>query len=332
VLVVGAGIAGLATALASSRAGCEVEVVERHGDLAELAAGLTLWPNALRALDGLGGGGEVREESAAVVSGGFQRPDGSWLKRMDSDITRTALGEPLAVIARGELLGILARAVSDVPIRRGTAARRWRGVAGSVEVELADGTIVSAHAVVGADGIHSAMAYQLHPDSRLRYAGYTAWRGVASTRLAEMPASETWGPGGAFGYLPMAGDRTYWFATQEHARASVLRRRRPPAPAGTLRVLAPAHPRPDRRHGPGGEPAQRIGNSPEPPSAFTTFEQARRQRVRRIARQSSLLARIIQGESLSAALGRAAFAHIPEAMALRQMAQVGGTARFAVPG
>ena len=47
----------------------------------------------------------------------------------------------------------------------------------------------------------------------IRYAGYTAWRGIAPFRTAGLLAGETLGRGQRFGLVPIAGDRVYWYAT-----------------------------------------------------------------------------------------------------------------------
>ena len=53
-LIIGAGIGGLAAAVALQRAGLAVRVFERSPAVREAGAGLSLWPNALRALGKLG--------------------------------------------------------------------------------------------------------------------------------------------------------------------------------------------------------------------------------------------------------------------------------------
>src|SRR5205807_8850936 len=95
IVVAGAGIAGLALAATLTRTGRPVSVFERHAALAETGAGISLWPNALAALDVVGLGAPVREASAPVATGGVQRPDGSWIRRVDRTRLEAALGEPL---------------------------------------------------------------------------------------------------------------------------------------------------------------------------------------------------------------------------------------------
>jgi 2-polyprenyl-6-methoxyphenol hydroxylase-like FAD-dependent oxidoreductase len=57
ILVIGAGICGLATAVALQRRGHPVTVIEERTDTSS-GAGISIWPNALAALDevGLAGG------------------------------------------------------------------------------------------------------------------------------------------------------------------------------------------------------------------------------------------------------------------------------------
>ena len=59
ILVVGAGISGLVTAIALQRAARDVVVIERASELREIGAGISLWPNAVNALRRLGVGAAI---------------------------------------------------------------------------------------------------------------------------------------------------------------------------------------------------------------------------------------------------------------------------------
>jgi 2-polyprenyl-6-methoxyphenol hydroxylase-like FAD-dependent oxidoreductase len=87
-----------------------------------------------------------------------------------------------------------------------------------------------AAAVIGADGTHSIVARHLNGDLAHRYAGYTAWRGVASHTIDPDIAGEVLGPGVEFGHVPLGADRTYWFATERAPEGHV-------APQGELSYL-----------------------------------------------------------------------------------------------
>ena len=71
VTVLGAGIGGLAVALASARRGAVVEVIEQAEELREVGAGLQISPNGMAVLDALGVG--------AAVAAGAQRGRRVWL-------------------------------------------------------------------------------------------------------------------------------------------------------------------------------------------------------------------------------------------------------------
>src|SRR5258708_6726031 len=78
-IIIGGGIAGLASALALTRRGWQVEVLERAPEFTEAGAGLSLWPNALRALDALGVGEPVRGRAVLQGPVGIRDPAGRWL-------------------------------------------------------------------------------------------------------------------------------------------------------------------------------------------------------------------------------------------------------------
>lgn len=70
-LIVGGGIGGLATAIAFDRRGWEVEILEKATKITAVGAGLSLWPNAIRALDALGLGDEVQAAPSRMARPGF---------------------------------------------------------------------------------------------------------------------------------------------------------------------------------------------------------------------------------------------------------------------
>lgn len=84
-IIAGGGIGGLASALALARRGWDVEVLERAPEFTEVGAGLSLWPNGLRALDALGIGGPVRERAALEGQAGIRDASGRWLARVDPE-------------------------------------------------------------------------------------------------------------------------------------------------------------------------------------------------------------------------------------------------------
>jgi 2-polyprenyl-6-methoxyphenol hydroxylase-like FAD-dependent oxidoreductase len=127
-------------------------------------------------------------------------------------------------------MGLLADALSPGTIESGCAATELVARVDGVRITLADGTIREADGVVGADGVGSVVARHLNGALPRRYAGYTAWRGVADYALDPELAGETMGTGTEFGHVPLGGQHTYWFATERSPEGES-------APGGELAYL-----------------------------------------------------------------------------------------------
>ena len=77
----------------------------------------------------------------------------------------------------------------------------------------ADGSEERGELLVGADGVSSVVRRAI-TDAPVRYAGYTAWRGVSPVSVEPGRLTESWGVGGRFGLVDIGRGRTYWFATK----------------------------------------------------------------------------------------------------------------------
>jgi 2-polyprenyl-6-methoxyphenol hydroxylase-like FAD-dependent oxidoreductase len=98
-VVVGAGIGGLACAVALRRVGWRVLVVERAPELTEVGAGLSLWSNALDAL----GLSDVRTRGTLQASGGLRTSRGRLLQRSSGARLQQQAGVDVLVVHRAEL-------------------------------------------------------------------------------------------------------------------------------------------------------------------------------------------------------------------------------------
>src|SRR5690606_10410599 len=218
-IVIGAGIAGLATAVALRRVGHDVTVIEQRTDLTS-GAGISIWPNALAALDQIGLGDNVRQAGGRVTAGAIRWRDGTWLRRPSAQRIVHALGEPLVVVRRSALTEILLDALPPETVQTGLSATALSIAAATARVTLSDGRTREADAVVGADGVNSMVARALNGPLPSRYVGYTAWRGVAAYRLDPALAGETMSAGTEVGHVPLGPDHTYWFATERTREGS----------------------------------------------------------------------------------------------------------------
>ncbi|REE94620.1 2-polyprenyl-6-methoxyphenol hydroxylase-like FAD-dependent oxidoreductase [Paenibacillus taihuensis] len=233
IVIIGAGIAGLATALALQNRETEVLVFDKNGGLETRGAALTLWSNGTYALKKLHVLEEVLEHSTILSMGNIYSSRGEQLESLPIHYSTPTVGIPRYVLLR-----ILADRLWEGTI---VWNKKVRGLT-ETEVKFEDGTSVEADMVIAADGIHSIARSQLTNDS-LRYSGYTSWRGISSIKLSseyEGTMTQFWGDGIRFGFLPLKGGMTYWFMTanakeQVSERDEVLRCvGLLPNPAGTI--------------------------------------------------------------------------------------------------
>src|SRR5688572_16296313 len=217
VVIIGAGIGGLTTALALKQKDIEVDAYERSAVLTDVGAGISLWPNALKALYQLGLRPALDALSFVSVDGAVRRPDGTVLSRTTSEQFVLRLGLPVMVFHRAELLEVLVAAARSIPIHLGHECQDVTQDAGGVTARFATGTSTSGDALIGADGVRSVVRERLDVPGALRYSGYTAWRGVAPFQTAGLMAGETLGCGQRFGLAPIHGNRVYWYATDNVA-------------------------------------------------------------------------------------------------------------------
>jgi 2-polyprenyl-6-methoxyphenol hydroxylase-like FAD-dependent oxidoreductase len=216
-VIVGGGIGGLAAAAGLRRRGWDVTVLEQTAGYDVAGAGISLWPNAFRALDAIGV--ELGTERIGAA-GGLRDHRGRWLVRMTDPEVAAHTDQAAVVTHRHALRSAL---LAEVPEECRLAGARVRGV--RVEGTRAvvsyeggnGGGELAADLVVGADGVRSAVRSALWPAAAPPvYSGHTAWRLVLPRpeALAHTEVwAETWGPGAVFGMFPMPGDLVYCYGT-----------------------------------------------------------------------------------------------------------------------
>lgn len=187
VTVVGGGIGGLTAALSLDAAGMEVQVLEASRRLDSLGVGINLLPHAVRELTELGLGPALAEVGIPTAELIYHDRFG---KRIWSEPRGLGAGYrwPQYSILRGELQMLLLDAVRERlgpdAVRTGIAFERFRQDGHEVRMELRDRITdtplrMSADALVGADGIHSAVRHQLYPEEGPPiWNGVHMWRGV----------------------------------------------------------------------------------------------------------------------------------------------------------
>jgi 2-polyprenyl-6-methoxyphenol hydroxylase-like FAD-dependent oxidoreductase len=198
VAIAGAGLAGLATAAALSRAGHEVAVFEQADGLRASGLAINVWSNATTLLPGFG------IPADRIPGEPFSR---MLMRAAGRDAACAELppaGLPHVTVERAELLSALADVLPPGTVRYGT---RCDDV----------GELAAAHdLVVIADGAHSSLRAAVAAPPRRRW-GWTVWQASFDADLPGIPAGACTAfirPGFFSGIYRLGGNRVTWFAEQ----------------------------------------------------------------------------------------------------------------------
>lgn len=210
-IIIGAGIGGLASAIGLRKAGWDVAVFERTPTLEPMGAALSLWPNAVDALDWLGRGDALRAVAQPFAQVALAERDGRDIARIDVD--KVVSGKTGYLPTRTELQRLLLDGLDETPLVLG---ERY-----SSHVESPDGVLVTfdsgrqekADLLVAADGIWSRIAEGIgHPAAQ--HAGYGGVLALSDT-VPGFPTTrigtEYWGHQERMGVFDLKAGRKYWF-------------------------------------------------------------------------------------------------------------------------
>ncbi len=206
VLIAGAGIGGLAAALALLQRGFSVELFEQAPELAELGAGVQISANGSRVLIALG----LERPMRAIVCEAAMKQVRIWntgqtWKLFDLGADSVArFGAPYWFVHRGDLHRALLNAVAGYPcaaIRKGARCTGFEQSDQAVTVHLEGGSRVTGDLLIGADGVHSVIRQQMFDVAKAEFMGLICWRGLARTddlpEALRQPVGTNWvGPGG----------------------------------------------------------------------------------------------------------------------------------------
>ncbi|CAN6307979.1 unnamed protein product [Urochloa humidicola] len=216
IVIAGAGLAGLATALGLHRKGVRSLVLESSPSLRASGFAFTTWKNAFRALDALGVGDKIRKQHLQAQALRVISSDTGEIVR-EADLTRSGKRGPSEI--RCVRRDLLLQALSE-ELPKGTVRYSSKIVSieedGDIKVlQLADGSVLRAKVLIGCDGINSVVAKWLGL-TKPSYSGRSAARGLAhypDGHGFEPNFLQFIGHGFRSGMLPCNETDIYWFFT-----------------------------------------------------------------------------------------------------------------------
>jgi 2-polyprenyl-6-methoxyphenol hydroxylase-like FAD-dependent oxidoreductase len=215
VIVVGAGLSGLAAASALCHAGVPTTVLERVEEMRPVGAIIGVAANAASGLERIGLADLVENACIPVQRLEYVNWRGAPLNHMPIAEVAQELGTRTFIALRSDIqLGMYERLPAGV-VQLGCECTGIDEDDRGATVRLADGRDARAPVVLGADGIHSVLRGQLHGDEP-RYSGYGGWRGVAAMDPQPFPpghARQVLGRGRTFGTFGLTEGRMYWWAS-----------------------------------------------------------------------------------------------------------------------
>jgi 5-methylphenazine-1-carboxylate 1-monooxygenase len=187
ILIAGGGIGGMALALTLHQIGVPCIVFESVAELQPLGVGINLQPNAVRELYDLGLGAELLDTI------GIQAREWALVGRNGNDVYAEPRGLlagyrwPQYAVHRGKLQMLLYRTVLERlgpgAVRLGHRVTGYRqhdgGVTALVQTREGQTLDVPGRLLVAADGLHSAVRAQMHPQQPpIQWGGAIMWRGT----------------------------------------------------------------------------------------------------------------------------------------------------------
>jgi salicylate hydroxylase len=192
VIVAGAGIGGLAAALALARAGQRVTVLERNAEFAPIGAGIQLGPNAVKVLAswGLQDALLARACLPQAIAVHHASTGRSISRILLGNAVQQRYGQVYASVHRAHLHAVLLAAVQAEPGVQVLCNAPVQGVQqlpnSTVQVSTPE-QACTADALIAADGVWSSVRPLVFADGAPRATGHAAYRTLLP--IAQVPAA-----------------------------------------------------------------------------------------------------------------------------------------------
>jgi FAD-dependent urate hydroxylase len=214
VIVIGAGMGGLTTAIALQQCGYDVEVYDRVTELRPAGAAISLWSNGVKVLNRLGLGEAIAQVGGHMNRMAYYSHTGELWTDFSLQPLIERVGQRPYPVTRTDLQQLLLNALNG-KVQLASQCIAVEQDEHQVTVQFANGRKAIADLVVAADGTHSILRnYVLGTDIPRRYVGYVNWNGLVPMSEDLAPA-DSWvlyvGEHKRASLMPAGGDRFYFF-------------------------------------------------------------------------------------------------------------------------
>jgi len=217
IAILGAGVAGVSSAIELTKRGYSVSIYERQDAAATIGAGIVVWPNAAYVLEQLGVLDDIKAVSGRPTKMRRLTSSGENLGAIDIELINKHMGYPSLSILRTDFQDILVKRLESlgVSIQYGYKVTNIEtGTEGQAEVCFQNGKRLTADVIIGADGRMASCARQyVAGDNAPLYQGFINWIGVFESGNDIFDAIEVgdyWGVGERFGIVPITKHKAYW--------------------------------------------------------------------------------------------------------------------------
>lgn len=215
VVIIGAGMGGLATGIGLRQAGYEVEIYDRVSELRPAGAGISLWSNGVKVLNRLGLGKEIARIGGQMDRVAYYTNTGEKLTDFSLQPLSDSVGQRPYPVARTDLQNMLLNVFGAQNVQLNSKCVAVEQDSDRVTAIFEDGRKATGDVLVAADGTHSIIrSYVLDRPVERRYVGYVNWNGLvpASVDIAPKNSWDVYvGEYKRASTMPVGGDRFYFF-------------------------------------------------------------------------------------------------------------------------
>lgn len=233
IVIIGAGIGGLTTALFLEKLGIPYQIFEQATDIKPVGAGIILAHNAMQVFDKLGLKEQITTLGNPLTSINITTAKTKIISAIEMQCFDDKYRVNSVAIQRGVLQTFLIshldsrcmhlnKKVVDLTVGENlgvsTSNNSGNHASNKALIKFSDETQIECDAIIGADGIHSIIRQKIFEKHTIRNPKQTCWRGIANITLPlhyQSSLTEMWGKGSRFGFVKLAGNEVYWYGLHD---------------------------------------------------------------------------------------------------------------------